>query len=95
MSAVVESAEVDELRADLRKTKRELNETRKRANMFVANVELFIAWLDEEMRRPSNVERGSRVAKAINSLAMSKDMLRLFLGTLPGHERKPKRKRKP
>jgi len=88
-------AEVDELRAELRKTKRELNETRKRADIFAVACGSFVKWLDTEMLRASTTERGSRTAHALNELELRKDLLRQFLGTLPGHERKTKRKRKP
>jgi hypothetical protein len=76
---------------ELRKTKRELHETNKKAGEFIVTVESFISMLDAEMAKPIDTGHRGRVAFAVSALELSKDLLRQFLGTLPGHERKTKR----
>ena len=40
--------------------------------------EAFITWIDSEMKKPSTVERGKRIASACNALKMQKDLAKLF-----------------
>ena len=38
----------------------------------------FMRWLDAEMVKPTSVERGRRIAQALNSLGMAVDQVRFF-----------------
>lgn len=54
---------------------------------FVVRVELHIIAVDAQMQLPSDVNRGKRIAELLNSLEMSKDILKRF--TLDMDLRKP------
>jgi hypothetical protein len=45
---------------------------------FMYCVYLFMAWLDDEMKKPSTADRGMRVAKAMNSLELNADRFAHF-----------------
>lgn len=45
---------------------------------LVENVQTVIRWLDAEMVKPSDVNRGRRVAKVTNALEMEIDKIRYF-----------------
>lgn len=45
---------------------------------MVKTVKDFLAWVDEEMKRPSDVKRGKRIAFACNSLELQKDLAERF-----------------
>lgn len=45
---------------------------------LVRGVEVFIGWMDAEMKRPPSEDRGKRIARALNSLEMSKDIAKRF-----------------
>ena len=45
---------------------------------LVENVQAVIRWLDAEMVKPSDVNRGRRIAKVTNALEMEIDKIRYF-----------------
>lgn len=69
--------------------KKETRELRKGLEALTMAVRQFSAWLDIEMRKPSDAKRGSRIAKVLNSLEYINDSLRF--GTLREDFRKPKK----
>lgn len=58
--------------------KRELRNLRAHLRDLVECARVSIAALDEEMKKPSTVERGKRIAKITNYLEMAKDRTRMF-----------------
>jgi hypothetical protein len=46
--------------------------------LFIASVEAFLSMLDAEMRKPSDFERGKRIARLSNALELEKDKLKHF-----------------
>lgn len=57
---------------------REIRELKKHLKYLVTITTQFIAQLDIEMRQPSTLERGSRIARMSNCLEMAKDRARHF-----------------
>ena len=55
-----------------------LKKLHKDSLLFAGHVYQFIVWMDEEMKKPSDNERGKRVAKALNALEMSADRFTHF-----------------
>lgn len=45
---------------------------------LVGDVQVVIRWLDAEMVKPSDVNRGKRIAKVTNALEMEIDKIRYF-----------------
>ncbi len=45
---------------------------------LVRVTEAFIEWMDEELKKPSDFDRGKRIASVINGLEMQKDMAKRF-----------------
>ena len=78
---------------------KEISTLRRGAKDLAMIVELFIEWLDQEMKKPSSFERGQRIAHACNEVELAKDRVKHRLG-LPLRKRrrtselkeKPKRK---
>jgi len=60
------SPEIKELKKTIRKQREALEK------LTTSNIQ-FINWIDAEMKRPSDVERGKRVAQATNSLELVND----------------------
>jgi hypothetical protein len=60
-----------------RPTKAERN-LRKYLTALVETVEQYVRAIDAEMRGPSTVERGSRIARLTNALEMQKDSAKHF-----------------
>lgn len=59
---------------------------------FVKSVEIFLVALDIEMKKPSDFERGRRVAQLSNALELAKDRIRfneLGIDFRTGKKRKP------
>lgn len=76
----IELAELREARkkAELVKDSKELKKHKKDSLLFVGHVYQFITWLDAEMKKPSDQERGKRIAHALNALEMSADRFSHF-----------------
>jgi hypothetical protein len=45
---------------------------------LIKAVEDYSKWMDEEMKKPSTHERGSRIAKVLNNLDYVKDCAKMF-----------------
>lgn len=45
---------------------------------LVADNQEFMRWLDAEMVKPSTVDRGKRIAQALNALNLRVDQIRFF-----------------
>lgn len=56
----------------------ELRSTRKALRQLSDDVKAFLAALDVEMRKPSSLERGQRVATAANALNLRNDTVRRY-----------------
>ena len=56
----------------------ECRDCRKYLRQLVTTVESTLAWIDDEMKKPSNVERGKRIAAYCNNLEMQKDLAKRF-----------------
>lgn len=55
---------------------RENSKSKKALKELSDAVLLFLDWIDNEMRKPSDVTRGKRIAQACNSLDMINDGIR-------------------
>lgn len=56
----------------------ELRSARKALRELSDDVKNFLAALDVEMKKPSSLDRGARVAVAANALNLRNDMVRRF-----------------
>ncbi len=63
---------------ELRAARKQVKELREYLAILVTNVEATLTLLDAEMAKPSDVERGRRIAKLINGLEMAKDRAKRF-----------------
>ena len=69
-------------------TAKRLRKLEKDLRGLTDDVRTYLKWLDEEMRKPSSPQRGSRIARASNSLEMRNNMVRRFtLGIFDSHAR--------
>ncbi len=57
---------------------KECKKLRKYLQDLTKNVKVCLNALDEEMKKPSDVERGRRIAKICNALEMANDQARYF-----------------
>ena len=69
---------IADLRRQLKETQKSERETTKHLKGLVANVTLFMRYLDEEMAKPSSPERGGEIAKLANRLNIATDRARFF-----------------
>jgi alpha-amylase/alpha-mannosidase (GH57 family) len=67
--------------AECRAAKRELRS-------LIVFTESFLKLMDEEMKQPSTIQRGRRIAMALNRLEMQKDIAKRF--GLPARKRTKK-----
>jgi hypothetical protein len=70
--------------SEAQKLKRELNKQRKVLHDLTDEVWAFLQLLDKEMRKPSNPERGTRIAQLSNRLELQNDLIRRFRLGLKG-----------
>lgn len=54
-------------------SKKEARELRKHLKVITEGVVQFLQWLDAEMKKPSSVERGQRIAQAAGALELAND----------------------
>lgn len=59
-------------------TDRECKEAKRYLRLLIKSVEAYVKMVDAEMKKPSSVERGERIAELTNSLDMSKDIAKRF-----------------
>lgn len=65
-------------KAESAKDSKALKKLQKDSLLFAGHVYQFINWLDAEMKKPSDQERGKRIANALNALEMSADRFSHF-----------------
>lgn len=68
---------------DLTELRKEARRYKQRLKSLVYEVEAFLTLLDEEMKQPSTVERGKRIARLCNALEFEKDRAKHFGLDLP------------
>ena len=79
--------------ATLKTAKKEIKVVQ--ARRWAEQIYRYIAWMDAEMKKPSDAERGSRIAIALNDLERGTDMfVRYDLGIDWGPMNKMKRGKK-
>lgn len=59
-------------------TLRDMKNFRRSLRKLSDDVRAYLAWLDIEMKKPSDNKRGERIASASNSLEMQNDIIRRF-----------------
>ncbi len=69
---------VDEQNKQVIKTTRDLKKLQNDGFALATNIYIVIKWFDEEMKKPSDNERGKRIAKALNELEMCTDRFAHF-----------------
>lgn len=62
----------------IRDVMRQLRERTKYLRNLTVQVEQFLALMDSEMKKPSDAERGRRIARACNALEMANDGAKLW-----------------
>jgi hypothetical protein len=59
---------------------KEISTLRRGAKDLARCIEQFVEWLDREMKKPSSVERGQRIAQACNEIELAKDCIKHRIG---------------
>ena len=59
-------------------TMRDMRKFRQSLRKLSDDVRAYLAWMDEEMKKPSDNKRGERIAQASNTLEMQNDIIRRF-----------------
>lgn len=72
------TAVIHQLRKHARLVTRQLRERTRYLRSLVVTVDQFLTWMDVEMKKPTSLERGKRIAQAMNSLDLANQSVKRF-----------------